>query len=248
MKKSKLIPLILCVLLLSAVSACATNVPKPTEPTAVPSNGSPAPVSERTVSELREQYPEYFNLDTMKGLELYLWRADDNNVYCGLLPGTERVKTNDEIRVMETRGVLPEEMRDIMSTYGLGKGSVLMICLSRLTEGEKNAAAEIFGEWTKDSAIQQWFVDEDPSTGTVFADEYLGLLKTLRITDDFVYIYEKTGIEKTTVISRKNMSVETSAVPGADLCKVTISDNTGLSIEIHLSQSDADKLNAALGK
>jgi len=248
MKKPKIVFLILCVLLLVTVSACVQNVPKPVEPTAVPSTRTPAPVSCRTVSELREQYPEYFNLSTMKGLELYLWRADDNNVYCSLLSGTDRVKTNDEIRVMETRGVLPEEMRDILSTYGLGKGSVLMICLSKLTEDEKNAAAEMFGEWAKDSAIQQWIVDDDPSTGTVFTDKYLGSLKTLRITDDFVYIYEKTGIEKTTVINRKNMSVETSAVPGADLCKVTISDNTGLSIEIHLSQSDVDKLNAALGK
>lgn len=248
MKKPKIVFLILCAALLVAFSACAQNGPKPDEQTDIPSTGTPAPVSCRTVSELREQYPEYFNLSTAKGLELYIWRADDNNVYCGLLPGTNRVKTNDEICVMETRGVLPEEMRDIMSTYGLGKGEALMICLSKLTEDEKSAAAEMFGEWTKDSAIQQWIVDDAPSTGTVFTDKYLGSLKTLRITDDFVYIYEKTGIEKTTVIRRKNMSVETSAVPGADLCKVTISDNTGLSIEINLSQSDADKLNAALGK
>ena len=141
MKAFKLISLILCAVLLAAASACAAKVPRSAEPTSFPSTGTPAPVSRRTVSELREQYPEYFNLSTMKGLELYLWRADDNNVYCGLLPGTDRVKTNDEIRVMETRGVLPEEMRDIMSTYGLAKGEALMICLSNLTEDEKNAAA-----------------------------------------------------------------------------------------------------------
>jgi len=84
-------------------------------------------------------------------------------------------------------------------------------------------------------------------SGTVFIDKYLGDTKTLQITGDFIYLYEKLGVEKTTVINRKNCSVETSAVPGADLCEVKISDNTGQTIDINLSQADADRVREMLG-
>ncbi len=137
MNKPKIVFLILCAVLLAAASACATKVPRPAEPTAVPSAGSPAPSTDAP-----------------------------------------------------TATALP---------------------------------------------------------GTVFTDKYLGDSKTLQITGDFIYLYEKLGVEKTTVINRKNCSVETSAVPGADLCEVKISDNTGQTIDINLSQADADRVREMLG-
>ena len=67
------------------------------------------------VDALREKYPEYFDLSAFKGLELYVWQMGPGVVRCGLMEGTNRNKTNEEIRNL--RGASVEEMKRILSTY-----------------------------------------------------------------------------------------------------------------------------------
>ena len=44
---------------------------------------------------MRIRFPQYYDLITPKGLEVYVWQTADNVYYCGLLPGTNaKVKYN----------------------------------------------------------------------------------------------------------------------------------------------------------
>ena len=64
---------------------------------------------------LREKYPEYFGLSAFKGLELYVWQLGPGVLRCGLMEGTNRNKTSEEIWSLQ--GATVEEMKLILSTY-----------------------------------------------------------------------------------------------------------------------------------
>lgn len=38
--------------------------------------------------ELQHKFPEYYDLNTFKGLEVYVWQTAKDTYYCGVLPGT----------------------------------------------------------------------------------------------------------------------------------------------------------------
>ena len=73
---------------------------------------------------LREEYPEYFGLSAFKGLELYVWQMGPGVLRCGLMEGTNRNKTNEEI--WNLRGVTPEEMKQILSTYDVPEENIFL--------------------------------------------------------------------------------------------------------------------------
>ena len=73
---------------------------------------------------LREKYPEYFGLSAFKGLELYVWQMGPGVLRCGLMEGTNRNKTNEEI--WNLRGVTPEEMKQILSTYDVPEENIFL--------------------------------------------------------------------------------------------------------------------------
>ena len=66
---------------------------------------------------LEKKYPEYFGLSAFKGLELYVWQMGPGSWSCGLMEGTNRNKTNEEI--WNLRGTTVEEMKRILSTYDI---------------------------------------------------------------------------------------------------------------------------------
>ena len=74
---------------------------------------------------LREKYPEYFDLPAGKGLELYVWQMGPNSYSFGLLPGTNRYKSNDEI--WRLKGASAAEMRVILSSYDMTRNEVFII-------------------------------------------------------------------------------------------------------------------------
>ncbi len=76
---------------------------------------------------LYEKYPEYFNLGTFKGLEIYVWQMSGNSYRCGVLSGTNRLKTDDEIKGLMANGATIEEMKEILSVYGIGKNDVFIM-------------------------------------------------------------------------------------------------------------------------
>lgn len=76
------------------------------------------------IDALREKYPQYFDVWDSKGLELYVWQMGENSYSFGILPGTNRVKWEDEI--WSLKGVTVEEMRLILSTYDTDRENIFI--------------------------------------------------------------------------------------------------------------------------
>ena len=74
------------------------------------------PAGERKeIAELRTQYPEYFGLDTSKGLKVYVWQMAENDYSCALISGTDE-RSEAEIGI-HNKGTTIEQMLLILSTY-----------------------------------------------------------------------------------------------------------------------------------
>lgn len=76
---------------------------------------------------LYEKYPEYFDLDSMKGVEVYVWQMAGNLYYCGALSGTNRLKTEEEIQALFDNGATMEEMRTILELCEMDREHVSII-------------------------------------------------------------------------------------------------------------------------
>ena len=81
--------------------------------------------AEIDMDSLRAKYPEYFDLSTFKGLELYVWQIGPNSYSCGLMLGTNRNKTLEEL--INLKGVTIAEMRAILSTYDIDEKDIIII-------------------------------------------------------------------------------------------------------------------------
>lgn len=79
----------------------------------------------RNLEELREDCPEYFDLATAKGLEVYVWQLGENAYSCGVMYGTNRNKTYEELWSLKPLSI--EEMRLVLGTYDIPKSSVTII-------------------------------------------------------------------------------------------------------------------------
>ena len=77
------------------------------------------------MGELREKYPEYFELGTFKGLEVYVWQMAENDYRFGLMQGTNREKTLEE--KMALKGASAEEMTLILSAFDIEDKDIFVI-------------------------------------------------------------------------------------------------------------------------
>ncbi len=77
------------------------------------------------IEELRVKYPEYFELGTFKGLEVYVWQMAESNYRFGLMQGTNREKTLEE--KMALKGTTAEEMALILSTFDIEDKNIFVI-------------------------------------------------------------------------------------------------------------------------
>lgn len=77
------------------------------------------------INALKETYPEYFDLSTSKGLEVYVWQIVPNSYSFGVLPGTNREKTYEEL--LRLKGVSAEEMLVILSSYDIDEDNIFII-------------------------------------------------------------------------------------------------------------------------
>lgn len=101
---------------------------------------------EASVRYLRKQYPEYFDLDTSEGLELYVWQLAGNSYSCGLLSGKESREIAEETEGIRTdlwhmRSVTVTEMKLILSDYDVSKDEVKIIPYSMPYSSYLNAEA-----------------------------------------------------------------------------------------------------------
>lgn len=76
----------------------------------------------KEIAELRTQYPEYFGLDTSKGLKVYVWQMAENDYSCALISGTDE-RSEAEIGI-QCKGTTIEQMRLIYSTYDAVKNDI----------------------------------------------------------------------------------------------------------------------------
>ncbi len=74
---------------------------------------------------LREMYPEYFDLPTGKGLEVYVWQMAPDSYSCGVMAGTNRYKELEEL--MNLKGASVGEMKAILSGYDIPKENIFII-------------------------------------------------------------------------------------------------------------------------
>ena len=77
-----------------------------------------------TLSQVRKNYPQYLNLSTDKGLEVYVWQ---NGAWrCGVRSGTNRNAELSELQAFG-EGVALEEMAIILGTYGIPKEEITVL-------------------------------------------------------------------------------------------------------------------------
>ena len=72
---------------------------------------------------LKRKYPEYFNLDTSKGLAVYIWQMGPNSYSCTLQENN--LKISQEI-MLSLRSATMEEMRVIVQSYNLPKEDIII--------------------------------------------------------------------------------------------------------------------------
>lgn len=73
------------------------------------------------VAMLKHKYPEYFKLDASKGVEIYVWQMAEGSYDCGLMNGTNRNKTKEEIWGLASKPLSVEETKLILNELGIRK-------------------------------------------------------------------------------------------------------------------------------
>ena len=88
-------------------------------------NSAQDKVDPKVLESLKSRYPEYFGLDTFKGLEVYVWQMAAGDYSWGVLPGTNRSKEATELAAL--KGVSAADMRAILSTYDIPEENIEVI-------------------------------------------------------------------------------------------------------------------------
>ena len=78
---------------------------------------------------LRIKYPEYYNLDTFKGIEVYVWQNEDGEYRCGAMSGTNRGKTIEELTALADNSTSIKEMKSILASYDVEKDGVIILLI-----------------------------------------------------------------------------------------------------------------------
>ena len=73
------------------------------------------------VAVLKQKYPEYFELKQFKGVEIYVWEMAEGSYQCGMMSGTNRNKTEEEIWDLARKPLSIEDAKLILNACGIGK-------------------------------------------------------------------------------------------------------------------------------
>ena len=83
------------------------------------------------IEELREQYPEYFELADFKGIEVYVWQIAEGSYRCGMMSGTNRNKTDEEIWGLQEKSLSVEETKAILNEIGVEESDIIVIPIAQ---------------------------------------------------------------------------------------------------------------------
>lgn len=70
-----------------------------------------------SINVLKDKFPTYFDLDTTKGLTVYVWQMTANSYSCGLLPNSDIGHTELELLNLHFNAASIDEMRSIVTYY-----------------------------------------------------------------------------------------------------------------------------------
>ena len=80
---------------------------------------------------LKEQCPEYFELSSFKGIEVYVWETEDGAYRCGMMSGTNRMKTDSEIQALEQKSLSILEAKMVLEENGIEDESMIVIPITQ---------------------------------------------------------------------------------------------------------------------
>ena len=116
----KTISIILCSVFVLFFAACGIKEESQTSGNTVESQ------NKVNIEALKGKYPEYFNLSGFKGIEVYVWQMAENSYRCGLMEGTNRNKTDDEITALQFKSLSIEEAKVILDEIDAEKESIIV--------------------------------------------------------------------------------------------------------------------------
>ena len=73
------------------------------------------------IAELKQKHPEYFKLNAFKGVEIYVWEMAEGSYHCGMMGGTNRTKTDEEIWDLAKNPISIEDAKLILNEQGIKK-------------------------------------------------------------------------------------------------------------------------------
>lgn len=81
------------------------------------------------MNKLKKLYPEFFETEgtPFKGVEVYVWQMAENSYMCGLMFGTNRNKTDDEILSLQEKALTVDEAKAILNVRGIAQEDVFVI-------------------------------------------------------------------------------------------------------------------------
>ena len=80
---------------------------------------------------MKEQYPEYFELSPFKGIEVYAWETADGAYRCGMMSGTNRMKTDSEIQALEQKSLSIAEAKTVLEEIGVENDRIIVIPITQ---------------------------------------------------------------------------------------------------------------------
>ena len=127
-------------LLLAALPACAEttgSAPESaatTEISAESTNATEdaAPENRQVdLAELKEKYPEYFGLSSVKGIEVYVWQMSTDSYSCWMMSGTKCLKTQEQIFALHEKALTVEEANAILDELGVNQTDIFVIPITQ---------------------------------------------------------------------------------------------------------------------
>ena len=76
---------------------------------------------------LMERFPEYFGLDTSKGLDVIVWQMAGESYSFGLLEHSDTERDWISRELMDLKGVSAEQLREILATYAVSEDGIYII-------------------------------------------------------------------------------------------------------------------------
>jgi len=129
-KKPSFWIIIIAVIVCVVIAICFMTNPKTTDSKVADATGAFYVESDVNVENLRVKYPEYFELGSFKGVEVYVWQLAEGSFDCGILSGTNRKKTLEEILGLQP--ITVDETKTILNELGVNKKDVIVCPIYQL--------------------------------------------------------------------------------------------------------------------